>query len=156
LTNTLSDVDVRAQGLRKHTHHDFDLRGSFRLSVSPDRRKPESASLCPPCLGGEPGFDRRQFCPKTPMKSEKIAGNSKLSWTAMRQSIIIHLYSKRNKRAYQTKIDLITAQSSVTHSALSALRSSRINSMACRRLFLVSSIVSPCPLAPGISGQMAQ
>ncbi|KKT74310.1 MAG: hypothetical protein UW70_C0059G0011, partial [Candidatus Peregrinibacteria bacterium GW2011_GWA2_44_7] len=32
----------------------------------------------------------------------------------------------------------------------------KINSMASRKFVLASSIVSPCPLAPGTSGQMAQ
>lgn len=38
----------------------------------------------------------------------------------------------------------------------SARRSSNINSIASIRLCFVSSTVSPCPLAPGTSGQTAQ
>ena len=34
-TSTLPIVGVRDQGLEKQAHHEFDLRGSFRLSVLP-------------------------------------------------------------------------------------------------------------------------
>jgi hypothetical protein len=37
----------------------------------------------------------------------------------------------------------------------SVRRSSKINAIACRRLSRASSLVCPCPLAPGISGQYA-
>jgi hypothetical protein len=39
---------------------------------------------------------------------------------------------------------------------ISALRSSKINPIACRKLVFASSTVSFCPLAPGASGQIAQ
>jgi hypothetical protein len=51
-------VGVRDQGLEKEAHHEFELRGSFRLSVSPDRRKNESASLRPLSLCGDYSFAR--------------------------------------------------------------------------------------------------
>jgi hypothetical protein len=72
-TNTLPAVGFQDQSLEKQTHHEFDLRGSFRLSVSPDRRKNESASPCPPCLSGEPDFARNEFSPKKAMKSKQLS-----------------------------------------------------------------------------------
>jgi hypothetical protein len=56
--------------------HEFYLRGYFRLSVSPDRRKNKSPSLRPLCLCGEPGFERHESSPKIPMKSRLLPMNS--------------------------------------------------------------------------------
>ena len=60
----------------KCVRHQLDLRGYFRLSVSPDRRKSSSPSLCSLCFCGKPVFERKEISPKTPMQSGELARNS--------------------------------------------------------------------------------